>query len=1351
MSTKPVVHDVSREAVDSLRGYSYQILRSIQVWIELADDEVLFLEGAEDLDRVRVGEAIVEQVKDTAGSGSITMRTRAVLDAVNHAWAHSKANPGVDVQFRYLTTSPIGRENGDPLRLGGPALAAWQSIRAQPGGAEATTTAQAIAAFLLEQESIDQELKNFLHAADSPAIIDQLVMRIDWITGAGDISALRSAIVSRLITIGAERGDTVHDSEQALGALHLEAWKRAVAKDRSPLTRADFLKVFEGATRTAVPNSQLVALMAVALGGGGGNDAFALQLSAGLVERVPPLPPRYFVRPALECEFASALTAGSVVVQGSTGTGKTSLVASVVANAPKVVWLSLRDAAPALLLSRLASAQNLIAMRAEPVCLILDDLNQGVDPRMIESALAQVSRTVTSVDGRIVITSARDLSPRLVSAIDQNASQILRMTRFERDEIAIYLAQQGCPQDLVATWAGLVEIATSGHPQLVHARVAALEASGFPRPSASDLLITPKDVVDVRAEARSLVALLPNEVRELLLRASLETGRLTRAYLIRIGLIVEPVTEPGTVIDQLVGPWLERADDGEFRVSPLVRDAAVQMRGTDWASAMHLKLAWAMLGDRSITATTLSTLITHCIVGGSAAPLTRVMPSLLSAKRKVWKQIGEVCGFFTAFGTGDTTGSIFPEPADVMIFRTIQFRIALVNKDGAAAEIISRANVEWNAAPHDSRNALFRFLFLSQVLMQEGSPLTISDIVSLGLEFAALGEAVNRNHADQIDERGDTAAETDAFEDFSSFMVMPLIKAVQSRDDFAVLLDHVAALSDEQGRLVLAAYGAEGVRAGLVTDKLWLTEIQRDAPDWSALRSVLERGMREADRLDVPVFKSTIAPLLVRMIDENMTAPDEAIVVGNALLSTVADDAQLSCAIAKVLWRKGDFVKALAIYDDALPRWKSGRENLDKLAAYRDAGIAAGRAGRWSLAASRFDTALSHVTPGSLVARRVGLIFDAGHALMMAGDADRALDWLAKGVGELEPLEPISETEPVLSMQKRAGALLQALIEVADDNFDADKLKLFAGLCSSLDPIEWDEMKPTPTDFIVYNLVQFEQKATTSVAVILRYAERLRRTPFTVLRAVVPSLLFKAMRVTGDYAQLIADGVAQTQAFAVGRAAQNNEADFKERFDETKPFRIFPGIFGMVSMHLVSSLFAMVANEKVDLPTISKWRGDVPGDADWQPLRMLVDEAHRLFTTDADFWPAVQKPLYEESEHLLAALAFVCRRNPGPDQSILCHGLWAHYLRQRPLHEWCEADVETLVTRRWGALCETPALLVMPRFSVPALGAALVDGAVGWTKVKAVLTAALQGVSSGAAGNVRSAIGAIETTVELAA
>ncbi|MFC0219808.1 hypothetical protein ACFFJ7_15550 [Pseudochelatococcus lubricantis] len=93
-SLNPLVNDPAREAVGPMRGYSYQILRSIDTWLELTDDEILVLEGAEDLDRIDGSGALVEQVKDTSGSGKLTLRTSNALAAIDNFWQHRSRDSG---------------------------------------------------------------------------------------------------------------------------------------------------------------------------------------------------------------------------------------------------------------------------------------------------------------------------------------------------------------------------------------------------------------------------------------------------------------------------------------------------------------------------------------------------------------------------------------------------------------------------------------------------------------------------------------------------------------------------------------------------------------------------------------------------------------------------------------------------------------------------------------------------------------------------------------------------------------------------------------------------------------------------------------------------------------------------------------------------------------------------------------------------------------------------------------------------------------------------------------------------------------------------------------------------------
>ena len=67
--------DKRRQANDSIRGYVYQVYQSVLAWMCLGKDEELFLEGAEDFD-VHSGDGVTAtQVKDTAGSGTLMLRS----------------------------------------------------------------------------------------------------------------------------------------------------------------------------------------------------------------------------------------------------------------------------------------------------------------------------------------------------------------------------------------------------------------------------------------------------------------------------------------------------------------------------------------------------------------------------------------------------------------------------------------------------------------------------------------------------------------------------------------------------------------------------------------------------------------------------------------------------------------------------------------------------------------------------------------------------------------------------------------------------------------------------------------------------------------------------------------------------------------------------------------------------------------------------------------------------------------------------------------------------------------------------------------------------------------------------
>ena len=95
----------------------------MNAWLNLADDETLYLEGVEDFDIVSDEAATLVQVKDT--QHNITLRSQEVRDAINHYWESQTKYPDLTIKFRFITRSKVGKEQGNPFGKGQPGLRLW--------------------------------------------------------------------------------------------------------------------------------------------------------------------------------------------------------------------------------------------------------------------------------------------------------------------------------------------------------------------------------------------------------------------------------------------------------------------------------------------------------------------------------------------------------------------------------------------------------------------------------------------------------------------------------------------------------------------------------------------------------------------------------------------------------------------------------------------------------------------------------------------------------------------------------------------------------------------------------------------------------------------------------------------------------------------------------------------------------------------------------------------------------------------------------------------------------------------------------------------------------------------------
>lgn len=149
--------DASRQAVASIRGVIYQLWWSIDAWLRLTTpNEVIYLEGSEDLDRASAQDAVAQQVKSEVEG--ISLNNQRALKALENFWTLRCREVGRTVEFHYISTAPSVVER-DAAFGGMAGMDAWNIAR---DSAEMTACIQK---YLAPKFSDGSALRAFLTAA----------------------------------------------------------------------------------------------------------------------------------------------------------------------------------------------------------------------------------------------------------------------------------------------------------------------------------------------------------------------------------------------------------------------------------------------------------------------------------------------------------------------------------------------------------------------------------------------------------------------------------------------------------------------------------------------------------------------------------------------------------------------------------------------------------------------------------------------------------------------------------------------------------------------------------------------------------------------------------------------------------------------------------------------------------------------------------------------------------------------------------------------------------------------------------------------------------------------------------
>ena len=1045
--------DPQRQAHDMLRGYVYQIWHSVHAWISLDEDEILYLEGAEDFDQVSDDTATAVQVKDT--QHNITLRSQEVKDAINHYWELQAKHPDLNLKFRFLTRSKIGAEQGNPFGKGQMGLQVWSRC------SDDEAAIKEISKFLQKEGKISKEVDVFLKKATPQEIYERLIEPITWETDSKEASFVEKSISDKLILHGAGQGISPSEASKVVDHLLKEALTVATQQENRELTRVRFLEIFADQTMQRVSTQhlrtlQMLATMADpfrALSIGVSSD-ITIQSQSPILTTIPPLYPDVTPRKDLFASIHAQLQSeGVVVIQGGAGRGKTTL-AKLTANAISGSWLWLnftnRDSLQIVqLLQQLAIA---VSDQSSQVNIVLDDLNlQPQELQQYEEVLGIIVYRILERGAKLLITSQHKLPNNLIRRLGVPQSVSILVPDFTISEIEQFAQQLGCPPDHANPSAKLIQLHTRGHPRLVHARLAQLRETDWQQYKNESILQTPQELIEEREEARQLLINLPEEQREYLYRLSLLSTAFRKDYARNIGEIPESIPYPGDIFSQLVGPWIDPVNETYYKISPLLNDAANQVWSESRLNDLHTQIANAILKAKDLTTIEAQAVFFHSMIGQNKKGLIAIIQALISMSENNWKQLSQEF-FWLIFVKTNPPETLFPEDAfGNYLFRLLQYRIAVEVKPEFAPKILEIWDKE--AQPHEPRKLylLCRLMLATQALIYFQVPLPVKQMVGYLKEIIDIKEGdqevekIYGNFRGHLEEN-----QTDKANFFSILFSFIFARRPFFAPALSDLIDALDELQPDNRALLLVNFENDSIYSRILIDSIWMAEEDLENPDWTRCLQVYDKVIERTIEWGYPHIASATARGKAIIHEDYLNDPDTAHKVLQDIVTKVGASPVIEEERATVYFHHKNYKEALDIYERILPQWNPSREKLDLGPAFgcRRAAICAAHLGDWEKAATFFEDGARRYQEIGSDEGYIGLYADAGFAHFKAGNMSDGIKFWILALQEFEMLPQNNTNVKYFTLKKRLAQAIGWIERHESANFPVEFVEPPPGFCS---------------------------------------------------------------------------------------------------------------------------------------------------------------------------------------------------------------------------------------------------------------------------------------------------------------
>lgn len=987
--------DASRQAVASIRGVIYQLWWSIDAWLRLTTaNEVIYLEGSEDLDRASPLEAVAQQVKSEVDG--ISLNNQRALKALENFWTLRCRELARTVQFHYISTAPPVVER-DAAFGGIAGMDAWSIAR------DNAEMAACIQKYLALKLSDGSALRAFLEAADVAVVQAQFIRPMHWFLSQPGLEVVQRSAEDRVVHRLTDAGVSLAYSSRVCDRLYSFVSEMVVRPESASrrLTTADLLRQIDAATTShvAVPAVQYQQFMR-ALSAGAFDPGQAL---LGMMKlAMPPAPTPLLNREALVQSVRKRIEAhAAVLLTGSVHKGKTTL-AQLVGHAvcPDAWWFPLANRTAVETDNLLRALAAAISGPDVPALVVVDNIDMS--PLGLSGFSAALAMVVVQAarSKRSLLFTARGESSGSEQLASVAGFEVIDVPTMSQGEVAEQCQAYECPEDLSGVWGSLICSLTQGHPKLVQVRIAELGTGRWPPPTSADLVSASPAVKTARGTARSMLrGTVTPDVAAFVYAASEATYPLSRGMLLALAQSMNGIVNGGDVIDSLEGKWLEQSLPGRLSVTPLLKGAAEQVWTEEQKGQAHVRLFDAIASVRQLDVADAASLLFHAFIAKDGRRLLKCAQIIETidegaVAKALYQQLSWLS--FVALEPGERFFA--PHPMVSVMLRQMQFTVASESGSEVVARVLARWTEEVALVEDDEAREAVEVARCSRLVITRNPRIPIraklAAVHSLSRRRGEMAEHAESMARRVLVESREMISDVPEGTTISQFYLSLQAASLRDLSDLAGLLDWLEFDADDSARAEFDSVLSWPLvnSCGAFVHGAWSSGCT-ERTDWEPTLELLRRAQTIALRYRLSSYGSEVARATSIVQCEHVDDPVGAIKTLDDATEVLGDTVTIAEQRVNVLFQTGDHAGALGRWEELAAR-PQAPEHLDAF-AHRRAAISACHLTRWDKAVELFLAGANLAALRTLSITRFGLVVDACRVIAVAGDCRRAARMLA--------------------------------------------------------------------------------------------------------------------------------------------------------------------------------------------------------------------------------------------------------------------------------------------------------------------------------------------------------------------